>query len=115
MTRPRPTWFAFLRNAGPSVRAWRKRTHITAHQLADRAGLHANTLYLFERGETVSSATLGDILDAVGVIPPELIMDEGTAEIERLRGLLRAEQRKSNKLRTENNRLKARKRTGGHQ
>jgi transcriptional regulator with XRE-family HTH domain len=114
MTRPRPTWFAFLRNAGPSVRAWRKRTHITAHQLAARAGLHVNTLYLLERGETVSSATLGDILDAVGVIPPELIMDEGTAEIERLRGLLRAEQRKSNKLRTENNRLKARKRTGGH-
>tara|TARA_R100000951_G_scaffold31554_2_gene27043 strand:+ start:527 stop:874 length:348 start_codon:yes stop_codon:yes gene_type:complete len=110
MTRPRPTWFAFLRNAGPSVRAWRKRTHITAHQLADRAGLHANTLYLFERGETVASSTLGDILDAVGVVAPELIMDEGTAEIERLRGLLRAETRKANKLRTENNRLKAQQR-----
>jgi len=110
----RPTWFSFLRNAGPSVRAWRKRAHVTAHQLADRAGLHVNTLYLFERGETVSSATLGDILDAVGVIPPKLIMDEGTAEIERLRGLLRAEQRKTNKLRTENNRMKAQRRAKDH-
>lgn len=103
----RPTWFAFLRNAGPSVRAWRKRCHLSASELADRAGIHVNTLYLFERGETVSSATMGDILDAVGVAAPEFIADESTAEMERLRGLLRAEQRKSSKLRTENNRLKA--------
>jgi transcriptional regulator with XRE-family HTH domain len=107
MNRNKPTWFSFLLNAGPGVRAWRKRCNVTAAELADRAGIHANTLHRLERGETVASSTLGDIFDAVGLAPPELVMDEGTAEIERLRGLLRAERRKANKLRTENNRLKA--------
>ncbi len=52
---------------GSAVEAARKASHLTAVELAERAGRARSLLYRLERGEDVTVASLLDLLRAMGL------------------------------------------------
>lgn len=57
-----------LREMGENLTTWRKLRHITAHQLADRAGVSINTVLRLESGKSSNVESLFRVARALGIL-----------------------------------------------
>ncbi len=57
-----------LRDMGENLTTWRKLRHITALQLADRAGVSINTVLRLESGKSSNVESLFRVARALGIL-----------------------------------------------
>ena len=76
-----------LREFGEDILAWRKLQRLTAAQVADRAGVHVNTLRSLEHGEgSISLENTLRVARALGILDKiTTALDPYTTDVGRLR------------------------------